>query len=135
MLDRAVAGFAEWVAAALVLAEVALLFSGVVARYAFDNPLVWVDEVASTLFLWLVSLGAVIALVRGEHMRMTVLVAMVGDRGRRLASCFASMLVVVVTLGLLVPGWSYARQQEAVLTPVLQLRGRGPSSANSRLWC
>ncbi len=123
VLDRAVAGFAEWVAAALVLAEVALLFSGVVARYAFDNPLVWVDEVASTLFLWLVSLGAVIALARGEHMRMTVLVAMVGDRGRRLASCFASMLVVVVTLGLLVPGWSYARQQEAVLTPVLQLPG------------
>ena len=123
ILDRAVAAFAEGVAAALVLAEVVILFAGVVARYVFDLPLVWVEEVAATLFLWLVSLGAVIALARGEHMRMTVLVALMSERGRRLAACLASVLVVVVTLGLLVPGWSYARQQEAVLTPVLQLPG------------
>ena len=37
--------------------------------------------------------------------------------------CFGALLVVIVTLGLLVPGLSYANQQAAILTPVLQLPG------------
>jgi TRAP-type C4-dicarboxylate transport system permease small subunit len=50
-----------------------VLFAGVVARYVFHAPLVWSDELASILFLWLSMLGAVVALRRGEHMRMTAL--------------------------------------------------------------
>ncbi len=122
-VDRAVDLLTEWVAAALVLAEVVLLFAGVVGRYGFDYPLVWTSELAGVLFLWLVSLGAVIALRRSEHMRMTVLVSRVGVRAQRLAACFGALLVVVVTLGLLVPGWGYAMQQQDILTPVLQLPG------------
>ena len=122
-LDRVVDLLTEWVAAALVLAEVVLLFAGVVGRYGFDHPLVWTSELAGVLFLWLVSLGAVIALRRSEHMRMTVLVARVGRGTQRLAGCFGALLVVVVTLGLLVPGWGYAMQQQDILTPVLQLPG------------
>ncbi len=105
------------------MAEIVILFAGVVARYAFDHPLVWVEELAAILFLWLVSLGAVIALRRGEHMRMTVIVGRLGPRVQRLAACFSAMLVVVVTLGLIVPGLSYADQQAAILTPVMQLPG------------
>ena len=40
----------------------------------FHRPLIWSDELASILFLWLAMLGAVVALRRGEHMRMTALV-------------------------------------------------------------
>lgn len=122
-LDRAVELFCEIGAGALVAVEIVILFAGVVARYAFNHPLVWVEELAAILFLWLVSLGAVIALRRTEHMRMTVLIGRAGPRWRRIAACFAALLVVVVTLGLLVPGLSYAQQQTAILTPVLQWPG------------
>ena len=44
----------------------------------FHAPLVWSDELASILFLWLAMLGAVVAFRRGEHMRMTALVARAG---------------------------------------------------------
>ena len=110
-------------AALLVAVEVVLLFAAVVGRYAFDHPLVWADEAAGILFLWLVSLGAVVALRRGEHMRMTVVASRFGPRMRRLAACLSAMLVVVVALGLIVPGLTYADQQAAILTPVLQLPG------------
>ncbi len=63
----------EAAAALLVLAEVVLLFSGVVSRYALHRPLDWSDELASLLFLWLAMLGSVIAFWRGNHMRMTAL--------------------------------------------------------------
>ena len=122
-LDKAVDWISQGLAAALVVAEVAILFAGVVWRYVFNDPLVWSDELAGVLFLWLVSLGAVVALRRGEHMRMTVIVGRFGPRVRRLAACFGALLVVVVALGLIVPGLSYAAAQQAFLTPVLQVPG------------
>lgn len=120
-LDRVVDWVSQGVAGCLVAVEVILLFAGVVGRYAFDHPLVWTDEVAEILFLWLVSLGAVIALRRTEHMRMTVVLSRLGPRGQRLAGCLAATLVVAVALFLIVPGLSYAQQQAAILTPVLQM--------------
>ena len=78
---------AEIPAALLVLAEVVVLFTGVMARYVFHAPLVWTDELASILFLWLAMLGSVIALQRSEHMRLTAVVGGVvrrpGGRGPR----------------------------------------------------
>jgi hypothetical protein len=53
-LGRAV----EFVAALLIAAEIVILFAGVVSRYFLHRPLVWSDELASLLFLWLASLGA-----------------------------------------------------------------------------
>src|SRR6202021_1293695 len=58
-------------AALLVVAEVVSLFAGVVARYIVQQPLIWSDELASILFLWLAMLGSVVAFRRAEHLRMT----------------------------------------------------------------
>ena len=120
-LDRVIDWVTQGVAGCLVAVEVVLLFMGVVGRYVFDHPLVWTDEVAEILFLWLVSLGAVIALRRTEHMRMTVLFNRLGPRAQRLAGCLAAMLVLIAALLLIVPGLSYAQQQASVVTPVLQM--------------
>ena len=62
-------------AAFLVVAEIVILFAGVVARYGLHRPLIWSDELASMLFLWLAMLGAAVAFRRAEHMRMTAVVA------------------------------------------------------------
>ncbi len=73
-VDRALGWVTEVPAALLVVAEIVILFAGVVSRYVFNKPLTWSDELASVLFLWLAMLGAVIALRRGEHMRLTTFV-------------------------------------------------------------
>src|SRR5712675_178881 len=62
-------------AAVLVIAEIVILFAGVVARYGMHRPLIWSDELASLLLLWLAMLGAAVAFRRAEHMRMTAVVA------------------------------------------------------------
>jgi tripartite ATP-independent transporter DctM subunit len=123
VLDKAVDWISQGLAALFVVAEVGILFAGVIWRYLLNDPLVWSDELAGVLFLWLVSLGAVIALRRGEHMRMTVIVGRFGPRVQRLAACFGALLVVVVSLGLIVPGLSYAAEEQAFMTPVLQVPG------------
>src|SRR5882672_11361546 len=74
-LDAWLGMLVEIPAALLVVAEIVILFAGVVARYGLHRPLSWSDELASILFLWLAMLGAAVAFRRAEHMRMTAVVA------------------------------------------------------------
>ncbi|PIK72698.1 ABC transporter permease, partial [Methylobacterium frigidaeris] len=68
-LDNALGPLIEIPAALLVVAEIVVLLAGVVSRYVFHAPIVWSDELASILFLWLAMLGSVVAYRRAEHMR------------------------------------------------------------------
>ena len=43
-LDRAIATVLEAVTAVLVVAEIVILFVGILARYVFHRPLVWSDD-------------------------------------------------------------------------------------------
>ncbi len=123
MLDGLVDAVSQGLAAFFVAAEIVMLFAGVVWRYGLNSPLVWVDELGGVLFLWLVSLGAVIALRRGEHMCMTVALNQMPPRIRRLAERFGALVVAAVTAGLLIPGIPYAMQQQDIMTPALQIPG------------
>ena len=86
----------EAVGAVLVLAETCILFAGVVSRYVFNSPLMWTDELATFLFLWLSMLGMVVAFRRNEHMRLTTFVNSVrpnggvAEYGRRASSSLSS---------------------------------------------
>src|SRR2546430_14644713 len=75
VLEASLAMLVEIPAALLVMAEIVILFAGVVARYGLHRPLIWSDELASILFLWLAMLGAAVAFRPAEHMRMTAVVA------------------------------------------------------------
>ncbi len=88
----------EILAATLVAAEIVILFSGVVARYVFDHPLIWSDELASILFLWLAMLGAVIAFRRDEHMRMTAAVGSLPPPTRATFDLFATCAALAFLL-------------------------------------
>ena len=70
-LDTGLRWLTEGSAALLVVIEVTLLFCNVFSRYVLNQPIVWGDELASLLFLWLAMLGSVVAMRRGEHMRLT----------------------------------------------------------------
>jgi TRAP-type C4-dicarboxylate transport system permease small subunit len=111
----------ESIAAVLVLVEIGVLFAGVVARYGLHHPLVWSDELASILFLWLSMLGAVVALRRGEHMRMTALVARLSPSKRMLAETLAIAASLAFLALVLHPAWEYASEEAAIVTPALEI--------------
>jgi tripartite ATP-independent transporter DctM subunit len=119
--ERALQFAAEIPAAILVLAEIAVLFAGVCARYVFHAPLIWSDELASILFLWLAMLGSVIALQRSEHMRLTAVVSGFSEAGRARTEALASAAVAVFLAMLLPSAWDYASDQWFIQTPALDL--------------
>ena len=111
----------ESAAALLVAVETVILFSGVVARYLFQHPLDWSDELGSLLFLWLAMLGAVIAFWRGNHMRMTVLVDRASPTLRAVLDVFAIAAALAFLLLIVQPTWSYANDAVDVTSPALQI--------------
>lgn len=120
-VDRGFASVVEALAAALIVAEIGILFAGVVSRYFLHAPLVWTDEAASILFLWLASLGAVVAFRRGEHMRMTALVAKVGPRPQAFLDTIAVAAALAFLLFVLGPAYEYAAEEVHITTPALEL--------------
>jgi tripartite ATP-independent transporter DctM subunit len=97
-LDHLLGKTLEAITALLVAAEVVILFVGIVARYVFHAPLIWSDELASALFLWLAMLGSVVALRLGGHMRMTAVV----NRASRSRRPFFELLGLFAAIGFLV---------------------------------
>jgi tripartite ATP-independent transporter DctM subunit len=120
-VEIALAWLTEVPAAILVVLEVGVLLAGIVARSVFDDPLAWSDELASFLFLWLAMLGAVVALRRGEHMRLTTLVELMPPAWRGAVETFTALIVGLFVLEIILPAHAYIVSQDMVLSPAMAI--------------
>ncbi|MFG1179227.1 TRAP transporter large permease [Xanthobacter versatilis] len=120
-VERALIKMVEIPAALLVLAEVVVLFVGVVMRYFVHSPIVWSDELASVLFIWLAMLGSVVALQRGEHMRMTALVGALPLPKRAVLETLAVAAPLIFLVAMLHPSLEYAEDEMFVTLPALDV--------------
>jgi tripartite ATP-independent transporter DctM subunit len=120
-LESSLATLVEFAAAMLVVAEIVTLFAGVVSRYVLQRPLIWSDELASILFLWLAMLGAVVAFRRSEHMRMTAVVASARPAVRAWLDVVATCAALAFLLLVVVPSYQYAYEESFITTPALQI--------------
>jgi tripartite ATP-independent transporter DctM subunit len=120
-LDACLGYLVEVPVAALVVAEIVVLFAGVVSRYLLHRPLIWSDELASILFLWLAMLGAVTAFRRGEHMRMTALVAQARPAQRAFLDAVGICAALAFLILIVGPSWNYAYEESFITTPALQI--------------
>ncbi len=120
-IEWAITSSMEWLVVALMIADILVLLAGVVARYGFNAPLMWSDEVASMLFLWLAMLGSVVALHRGDHMRMTAVVKAIPDAWRPLVETVA-LGVMACFLGIMVPPLvQFAHEETVNIIPSIDL--------------
>jgi tripartite ATP-independent transporter DctM subunit len=120
-LDAVLGALVEIPVAILVAAEIVILFAGVVARFALHQPLIWSDELASILFLWLAMLGAVVAFRRNEHMRMTALISRASPQTRAYLDVFATGAALAFLLLIAWPAFEYAQEEMFITTPALEL--------------
>ena len=100
-----------------MVAEIVVLFAGVSSRYLFQKPLIWTDELAGILFLWLAMLGAVLAFQRAEHMRMTAIIGMLKPKAR----AFLDVLAIAAPLAFLIlvlhPAYEFASDEYSSRLP------------------
>jgi len=123
---RALIGLNAWVmrvvgalTVALMLIETCILLAGVISRYVMHNPLIWSDELASSLFIWLAMFGAVLALDRGEHMRMSALVNKLPEAWRGFSETVSALVVCLFVVMIISPAMQHSHEQMSITTPAL----------------
>lgn len=121
--------FVEVFCAGLVLAEVLFLLSGVIARFVLHVPIIWIDELASTMFVWIAMLGSGLAMHRGQHMRLRILVDRLSPEGRIGAEAGSLTVCALVLLAILPSSIEYAVHELDVVTAALEWPGAVRSAA------
>jgi TRAP-type C4-dicarboxylate transport system permease small subunit len=89
--------FLEWVCIALMAALAAEVTAGVVFRYS-GHSLVWYDEVATILLVWVTFFGSALAVLKHAHMGVPEIVRML-PAGARVG---AAVVAQLCTLGFFV---------------------------------
>ncbi|MBM6595152.1 TRAP transporter large permease [Microvirga pudoricolor] len=111
----------EFVSAVLLTLIIGLLLMGVTSRYVLSLPIVWIDEAASMCFLWLAMLGAVIAIDRNEHLRLTLFLNMMPETIRGFFSALGPLLVATFLLGMAWPAYEYAVEESFITSAALNI--------------
>ena len=93
---------------AIVLGLMTLVtFSNVIARYVFNDNLLWALEITLFLFAWLVLLGASYCVKKDLHLGIDLVINVLPGHWRRLASCVGVALCLTFSLLLLKGSWDY----------------------------
>ena len=104
LLGRLVA-LVEWWAVGLLAAMVVIVCWAVFTRYVLNSSLVWYDEFASYLLVWLTFFGAVVADYQRRHINFDLLVNKLKPQARRVVDVVGELAVLGFQFVLLYYGW------------------------------
>ncbi|WP_458127881.1 TRAP transporter small permease [Pseudomonas sp. Z2-11] len=100
-----------------MVAMIVLVFGNVVLRYAFNSGISVSEELSRWFFVWMIFLGALVALKDRAHLGMNSLVKRLPPAGKR-ACLVISHLLMLYICGLIVSGsWQQAVINLNVVAP------------------
>ncbi len=77
-------------------------YTGLIPRY------IWTEEAARFCFIWIIMLGAIIAVREGTHFEVDILPAPRSPRGEAVLRLAVALLMLVFALVFVWYGWGYA---------------------------
>lgn len=117
--ERNVVAALEASAALLLLAMMGLVVAGVVFRYFLSAPIFWIDEVCSILFIWLGMMGAVIAIHRHEHLRLSLVIDRVSPTSRARLDALGQVLVIAFLAAMIYPAYKHVLSESIIYSATL----------------
>jgi TRAP-type C4-dicarboxylate transport system permease small subunit len=111
----------ERVCIALMVVLVADVFLGVWSRYVMRATFQWYDEVARLCFVWMIFLGAALAVRRGAHFRLHLLIDRFGAGNRRRLDLLVAVIVVAFAAVLVAGGIAIAPLARRQVTDALEI--------------
>lgn len=111
----------RWVLIIILAAMSIIVFSNVVSRYLTNYSIIWADEVARYLMIWLTFLGAGLTLRYGGHVAITNLMDVLPTPAQRvlraiIAACLLAFFVLMIWIG-----YSLAMRVHLQLTPATRI--------------
>lgn len=120
-IQSAAARVEEVASVLLLTAILGLMFTQVVARYIFQAPLFWSDELGRFCYVWMSFVAATAIVARRGHIRIDLVNALLGPRGRQAVDHLAGLIVIGTCAYLVVGSWDWLMTTLRPTTPALRM--------------
>ena len=107
IISKVIGFINQSIAAIGITAGVAVAFTNVVARYAFDASLVWATEMTIFLFLWSAFFGAAYCFKKDAHIAVTVVLDVMPSRVAKIMLLLSHLVTFVFLLAVSYYGYEY----------------------------
>ena len=112
---------ANAVGGGLFLALFLVFLVQITARFGFNKPLPWTDEIAVVLYLWVILWSAALVVPEREHVVFDLVWNSVSYRTRQVMRIAGNLLIGGLALVAIPASWDYVRFMGREGTPVLDV--------------
>lgn len=112
---------ADAVGAILFAALFVVFLVQITARFAFERPLPWTDELAVVLYVWVILWAAAFMVPLREHVAFDLVYRVMARRARRVMRIAGALLIGGLAAWAIPGSWDYVRFMAREGTPVLGL--------------
>ena len=112
---------ANLIGGGLFLTMFAVFVIQITARFVFNKPIAWTDDLAVILYVWIILWGCAAIVPEREHVVFDLLWNSVSWRARQLMQIVGNLLIGGLALASLPATWDYVRFMAREGTPVLNL--------------
>ncbi len=120
-LRLAMSNLVKWLLVVMLLAMTLVLFAQIVFRYFFELPLVWSEEMALVLMLWITFLGAALLLQSKEHISIDFVIEMMPPTWQRIMAVAAALLLLVFNIALTYGAFLVVEATASSITPGMKI--------------
>ena len=108
-------------AALFLLVIVSTMATQVCARYVFNSPFQWSEELARFALIWMTFVSAAFVMAEGRHIAVDVISSRIGDGAKLFVECLSYVVVAATCLLLLIGGVNFVWYVGKVGSPALDL--------------
>jgi len=112
---------AEAVGGGLFTALFVVFIVQIVARFGFNKPLPWTDELAVVLYVWVILWACAFVVPEREHVVFDLVWNSVGRRTRQVMRVLGNLMLGALALVAIPASWDYVHFMAREGTPVLNL--------------
>jgi TRAP-type C4-dicarboxylate transport system permease small subunit len=108
IISRVMDKILSYIVALLLVVMSGVVFGNVFSRYFLNTTWGWYEEVSRFLLIWIVFLGAVVCMIRGDHLSIDLLSIVFSPRVCRAMSVLTDVLVLLALAIMCKGAWDMA---------------------------
>lgn len=108
IISRVMDKLLSYMVAVLLVAMSAVVFGNVFSRYLLNTTWGWYEEVSRFLLIWIVFIGAVVCMIRGDHLSIDLLSIVFSPRLCRMFAILTDVLVLAALAIMCKGAWDMA---------------------------
>jgi TRAP-type C4-dicarboxylate transport system permease small subunit len=135
MVHKLIARYCQLLSLIIVIClffMVLMVFGNVVMRYAFNSGITVSEELSRWLFLWLIFLGASVAVHEQAHMGSDMVMEKLPPKLQKVGAVIGQLLMLWVTVLIFKGSWAQTVINWEVQAPVTEFRWPGCTAPG---WC